>query len=125
MSENLLLLTSSAMQMVKKAEGFGHRERLSEKTPVKGEAIVRTTDIYETVERSRNDYAVIRKNEGNRLKAWWIHTDAPKGLQLMKRRAIEKSMEGDFETDSMRYKSTERYAFGYTNPRCLFGTPGL
>lgn len=41
--------------------------------------------------------------------AWWVQTDAPRGMQLMMRRGLEKSMEGDFETDSMRYKSTERY----------------
>ena len=56
--------------------------------------------------------------------AWWIQTDAPRGLQLLTRRPLEKSMEGDFETDSMRYKSTERYVFGWTNPRCLYGTAG-
>lgn len=57
--------------------------------------------------------------------AWWIGTDAPKGLQMMKRRALEKSMEGDFETDSMRYKSTERYVPSWTDPRAVWGTPGL
>lgn len=57
--------------------------------------------------------------------AWWIKTDAPEGLKLVKRRGLEKSMEGDFDTDSMRYKSTERYAVGFTDPRALFGTAGL
>ena len=57
--------------------------------------------------------------------AWWIKTDAPEGLKLLKRRGLEKSMEGDFDTDSMRYKSTERYAVGWTDPRALFGTAGL
>lgn len=57
--------------------------------------------------------------------AWWVQTDAPRGLQLMKRRALEKSMEGDFETDSMRYKSTERYWPSWTDPRITWGTPGL
>lgn len=57
--------------------------------------------------------------------AWWVQTDAPKGLQMMMRRRLEKSMEGDFETDSMRYKSTERYIPSWTDPRTLFGTPGL
>lgn len=57
--------------------------------------------------------------------AWWIQTDAPRGLQLMKRRGLEKSMEGDFETDSMRYKSTERYIPSWTDPRTTYGTPGL
>jgi hypothetical protein len=57
--------------------------------------------------------------------AWWVQTDAPEGLKLVNRRAMQKSMEGDFETDSIRYKATERYAVGFTDPRCLFGTPGL
>ena len=52
--------------------------------------------------------------------AWHVTTDANtprQGLQLLTRRALEKSMEGDFETDSMRYKSTERYAFLVLDPR--------
>ena len=57
--------------------------------------------------------------------AWWVQTDAPEGLKLMMRRSLEKSMEGDFETDSMRFKSTERYDLGFTDPRTVFGTPGV
>jgi len=57
--------------------------------------------------------------------AWWVETDAPEGLKLLMRRPLEKSMEGDFETDSMRYKATERYNFGWTDPRGVFGTAGL
>ena len=57
--------------------------------------------------------------------AWWVQTDAPEGLKLAMRRGLEKSMEGDFETDSMRYKATERYAFGWTDPRGVFGTAGI
>jgi hypothetical protein len=57
--------------------------------------------------------------------AWWIQTDAPEGMKLMMRRGLEKSMEGDFETDSMRYKATERYTFGWTDPRGVFGTAGV
>ena len=57
--------------------------------------------------------------------AWWIQTDAPEGLKLLMRRGLEKSMEGDFETDSMRYKATERYTLGWTDPRGLFGTSGV
>jgi hypothetical protein len=43
----------------------------------------------------------------------------------MMRRGLEKSMEGDFETDSMRYKATERYAVGWTDPRTIYGTAGV
>ena len=57
--------------------------------------------------------------------AWWVQTDAPEGMKLMMRRALEKTMEGDFETDSMRYKATERYDIGWTDPRALYGTPGV
>ena len=55
---------------------------------------------------------------------WWVQTDAPEGLKLMMRRMLEKTMEGDFETDSMRYKATERYIPNWTDPRCAYGTPG-
>lgn len=57
--------------------------------------------------------------------AWWIETDAPEGLKLMMRRSLEKSMEGDFDTDSMRYKSTERYIPGWTDWRGIYGTAGI
>jgi hypothetical protein len=57
--------------------------------------------------------------------AWWIQTDAPEGLKLLMRRSLEKSMEGDFETDSVRYKATERYVVGWTDPRGLFGTSAV
>ena len=57
--------------------------------------------------------------------AWFVLTDAQRGLQVMMRRKLEKSMEGDFETDSVRYKSTERYIEGWTEPRIAYGTPGV
>ena len=57
--------------------------------------------------------------------AWWVQTDAPEGMKLLMRREMEKTMEGDFETDSMRYKATERYAINWTDPRAMFGTAGV
>jgi hypothetical protein len=56
---------------------------------------------------------------------WWVQTDAPEGMKLLMRRALEKTMEGDFETDSMRYKATERYQVGFTDWRAMYGTPGV
>jgi hypothetical protein len=59
-------------------------------------------------------------------KAWWIqNSNVEVGVQLMMRRGLQKAMEGDFETDSMRYKSTERYWPSWTDPRDNWGTPGL
>lgn len=57
--------------------------------------------------------------------AWFVQTDAPEGLKLLMRRRLEKSMEGDFETDSVRYKATERFGSGWTDWRQLFGTAGV
>jgi hypothetical protein len=57
--------------------------------------------------------------------AWWVQTDAPEGLKHLVRRRMDKSMEGDFETDSMKYKSTERYSFGATDWRGIYGTAGV
>jgi hypothetical protein len=57
--------------------------------------------------------------------AWWITTDAPEGLKVVTRTPLEKSMEGDFETDSVRYKSTSRWIEGWTDPRAAYGTPGV
>ena len=57
--------------------------------------------------------------------AWWVQTDAPEGMKLLMRRRLEKTMEGDFETDTMRYKATERYDVGFTDPRAMYGTPGV
>jgi len=57
--------------------------------------------------------------------AWFVQTDAPEGMKLLMRRRLEKTMEGDFETDSMRYKATERYIPGWTDPRAIFGTAGV
>jgi len=56
--------------------------------------------------------------------AFFIITDAPNGLKGFNRSAIRTSMEGDFDTGNVRYKARERYAFGFSDPRGIFGSPG-
>ena len=56
--------------------------------------------------------------------AWFVQTDAPEGIKVLWRRKTEKAMEGDFETDSVRYKSTMRFGSGWTDWRAMFGTSG-
>jgi hypothetical protein len=51
-------------------------------------------------------------------------TDAPNGLKGFNRTAVRTSMEGDFDTGNVRYKARERYAFGWSDPRGIFGSPG-
>lgn len=57
--------------------------------------------------------------------AWWVKTDAPEGLKIMQRRKMTRTSEGDFETDSMKYKATERFGAGWTDPRSIYGTAGV
>lgn len=56
--------------------------------------------------------------------AWFMTTDAQNGLKVLWRRRVRKSMEGEFETDSMRNKSTMRFGSGWTDWRGVYGTPG-
>jgi hypothetical protein len=56
--------------------------------------------------------------------AFFIKTDVPNGMKNFVRAAIKTSMEGDFDTGNVRYKARERYSFGWSDPRGLFGSPG-
>ena len=56
--------------------------------------------------------------------AWFMQTDARNGLKVLWRRKLEKAMEGDFETDSVRYKSTMRFGSGWTDWRSMYGNAG-
>jgi hypothetical protein len=56
--------------------------------------------------------------------AYFVKTDAPNGFKLFNRTPIRTAMEGDFDTGNMRFKARERYAFGVSDWRCVFGTPG-
>jgi hypothetical protein len=56
--------------------------------------------------------------------AWFIQTDVPDGLKMFQRSPMKKGMEGDFETGNVRYKVRERYSFGFTDWRGIFGSEG-
>jgi hypothetical protein len=56
--------------------------------------------------------------------AFFIKTDAPNGFKHFERSPVKTSMEGDFDTGNVRYKARERYSFGVSDPRCVFGSPG-
>ena len=56
--------------------------------------------------------------------AVFIKTAAPNGFKHFERSPIKTSMEGDFDTGNVRYKARERYSFGVSDPRCVFGSPG-
>ena len=56
--------------------------------------------------------------------AFFIKTDVPNGMKMFVRSPIKTAMEGDFDTGNVRYKARERYSFGWSDPRGIFGSPG-
>ena len=56
--------------------------------------------------------------------AFFIMTDAPNGLKQFVRSPIKTAIEGDFDTGNVRFKARERYSFGFSDPRGIFGSPG-
>jgi hypothetical protein len=56
--------------------------------------------------------------------AWFLCTDVPNGMKHFVRTPLQNSMDGDFDTGNVRYKSRERYSFGFSDPLGMFGSPG-
>ena len=56
--------------------------------------------------------------------AFYIITDVPNGMKMFNRAPLTTAMEGDFDTGNVRYKARERYSFGCSDPRGIFGSPG-
>lgn len=96
------------------------------------------TRLLETVQRvgtADNDINALKSNgsipEGYSINhfltdtnAWFLNTDVPNGLKHFVRSPLANSMDGDFDTGNVRYKSRERYSFGYSDPLGSFGSPG-
>jgi len=55
---------------------------------------------------------------------WYLTTDVPNGMKHFIRTPLANSMDGDFDTGNVRYKSRERYSFGWSDPLGMFGSPG-
>lgn len=83
-----------------------------------------------------NDINALKKNnaipEGESVNhfltdpnAWFLMTDVPNGMKMFQRVGIKTSMDGDFNTGNVRYKSRERYSFGVGDPLGIWGSPGV
>jgi len=55
---------------------------------------------------------------------WFLTTDVPNGMKHFVRVPLQQSMDGDFDTGNVRYKSRERYSFGWSDPLGMFGSAG-
>jgi len=56
--------------------------------------------------------------------AWFLTTDVPNGLKHFVRVPLKTGMDVDFDTGNYRYKSRERYSFGWSDPLAFYGSPG-
>ncbi len=56
--------------------------------------------------------------------AWFLTTDVPNGMKHFVRSPLAQSMDGDFDTGNVRYKSRERYSFGWSDPLGMYGSAG-
>lgn len=57
--------------------------------------------------------------------AYFLQTDVQDGLKYFERRGDQFDMDNEFDTENAKYKATARYSFGWTDPRCIYGTPGV
>lgn len=57
--------------------------------------------------------------------AYFLQTDTPEGMKYFERRGDQFDMDNDFDNENAKYKATARYSFGWTDPRCMYGTPGV
>ncbi len=51
-------------------------------------------------------------------------TEQGDGLKMFQRSGMETSMEPDFSTGNIRYKARERYSFGFSDWRGIYGSQG-
>ena len=56
---------------------------------------------------------------------WTIVTDVVDGLKYFERRGDQFEMDNDFDTENAKYKATARYSFGWSDPRCVYGSVGV
>jgi hypothetical protein len=76
-----------------------------------------SADLSETsLEQAMIDIAAFKDERGLKI--------AASGMKMFNRAAIKTAMEGDFDTGNMRYKARERYSFGFSDWRGMFGSPG-
>lgn len=57
--------------------------------------------------------------------AWFIMTNCPDGMKYFERKADSFGEDNDFDSDNLKYKATARYSFGWTDPKGIWGSPGV
>jgi len=119
--ERGLKIAARGMKLIIPADGQFTAERLMKSAQRVGTA---DNDINALKSMGMIPQGYVVNNYINDGEQWFIKTDVPNGLKHMVRTPVKTAMEGDFETGNMRYKARERYSFGWSDWRGIYGSDG-
>jgi hypothetical protein len=119
--ERGLKIAAKAVKMIIPSELQFTAERLMKSSQRVGTA---DNDINAVVSMGMIPQGYVVNNFLTDTDAFYITTDVPNGMKYFERSPISTKMEGDFDTGNMRYKARERYSFGVSDPRGIFGVEG-
>jgi len=119
--ERGLKIAAKGVKMIIPSELQFTAERLMKSAQRVGTA---DNDINAIVSKGMIPQGYVVNNFLTDTDAFYIITDVPNGMKYFQRAAIKTAMEGDFDTGNVRYKARERYSFGVSDPRGIFGVEG-
>ena len=119
--ERGLKIAAKGMKLIIPADGQFTAERITKSAQRVGTA---DNDINALKSMGMIPQGYVVNNYINDGEQWFIKTDVPNGLKHMVRTPVKTAMEGDFETGNMRYKARERYSFGWSDWRGIYGSDG-
>ena len=119
--ERGLKIAAKGMKLIIPADGQFTAERITKSAQRVGTA---DNDINALKSMGMIPQGYVVNNYINDGEQWFIKTDVPNGMKHMVRAPIKTAMEGDFETGNMRYKARERYSFGWSDWRGIYGSDG-
>lgn len=82
-------------------------------------------DISALVSMGRFPKGIVINHYFTSTTAWFIRTNCPDGMKYFERRPDAFTEDNDWDTENAKFKATARYSFGNTDPRALYGTPGV
>ena len=119
--ERGLKIAARGMKMIVPPAGQFNAERLMKS---QGRTATADNDINAIVSMGMVPQGYRVNNFLTDADSWYIITDVPNGMKYFERTPIKTAMEGDFDTGNVRYKARERYRFGVSDYRGIFGVQG-
>ena len=119
--ERGLRVAARAVKMVVPSENQFNADRLMKSQGRNGTA---DNDINAIVSMGMVPQGYRVNNYLTDTDSWYLMTDVPNGMKYFNRPPLTTAMQGDFDTGNVRYKARERYVFGVSDPRGIFGVQG-